>query len=244
MSKLIVIQHIEREGPGLFSKLAIEKGMSISIHRIDQGEEVPNPEKGDLLLILGGPMSVNDMNKPNFKWITKEIELIRHTIKNEIALIGVCLGAQLIAHALGGTIKPILFGDPPTKLAEIGWGKIKRSNTSLNKQFKSLDASNLYVLHWHGERVILPPCIDLIASSDRCKEQFFKLGNYTYGLQFHIETEPKDVYRWVKEDKRFIDDALGVHGQSIVLSQQKSYGDKSRRHRIDLLSEIFNSLFS
>ena len=104
MKKILVLQHIEREGPGLFLKIAEEKGFLPEIYNLSLGEKLPEAKKEDLILIMGGPMSVRDITNEKYFWLIEETEFIKSAIENKISIIGVCLGAQLIAHILGGKI--------------------------------------------------------------------------------------------------------------------------------------------
>ena len=112
------------------------------------------------------------------------------------------LGAQLLASAAGGDVEILKSGSPPKALPEIGWSQIFIDKS--NKDFKALFEEPFHVLHWHGDRILLPNKAELIASSARCKEQFFRIGNFAYGLQFHIETTGRMINNWIKEDKDFV----------------------------------------
>ena len=120
MSRLLVLQHIEREGPGLFRQIAEKKGISVCIFRLDLGDPLPELNNGDLLLVLGGPMGIRDIGNPNFPWLNKEVDLIKEALNQKIGMIGVCLGAQLLAYAAGGDVEVLEEGIPPKPLAEIG----------------------------------------------------------------------------------------------------------------------------
>ena len=176
--------------------------MKIEIIRLDLGNSLPKTNKDDLLLILGGPMGVKDIGSMNYPWLKAERDFIKSELKKKTRIIGVCLGAQLIANAAGGGIEILKYGSPPKPLPEIGWSPVffNESNNDLNKFYET----PFYVLHWHGDRILLPENAELIASSERCKEQFFKIGDLVYGLQFHIESSKEMTERWINEDKLFI----------------------------------------
>ena len=124
MSRVIVLQHIDREGPGLFSKIAIEHQKDVIIFRLDLGESIPNLVDTDLLLVMGGPMGVEDLKNPNYPWLKKEVEILKFALENKIRVIGICLGAQLLAYAAGGAVEPLMFGYPKTKTLEVGWAPV------------------------------------------------------------------------------------------------------------------------
>jgi len=240
MSRLLVLQHIEREGPGLFLQIAKTKGFSVCIFRLDLGDSLPELNNGDLLLVLGGPMGIRDIGNPNFPWLIKEVDLIKEALNQEIGIIGVCLGAQLLAYAAGGDVEVLKAGIPPQPLAEIGWHSVSSHVFKDDNKITTLLDEPFPVLHWHGDRILLPTLAELIASSCRCKEQLFKIGSLAYGIQFHVEIENEMVDRWIEEDKNFVLSALGRDGQSILRKQQIEYGDKTREARLDFLKTLID----
>ena len=125
-------------------------------------------------------------------------------------------------------------------MPEIGWSQVflKQSNKKLNKFCET----PFYVLHWHGDRILLPKNAELIASSKRCEEQFFKIGDSAYGLQFHIESTKEMTERWINEDKLFIKKGLGPKGQSILREEEKKFGEKTIKQRKLLINKLFNLL--
>jgi len=184
--RLLVLQHLEIEGPGLFEQFAKERNFKIEIIRLDNKNALPQTKNGDLILIMGGPMGVKDIGSDRYPWLKLERDFIKKELENERPIVGVCLGAQLLASAAGGDVEILKYGSPPKALPEIGWSQIFIDKS--NKDFKALFEDSFHVLHWHGDRILLPNKAVLIASSARCKEQFFRIGNFAYGLQFHIET--------------------------------------------------------
>ena len=97
-------------------------------------------------------------------------------------------------------------------------------------------------MHWHGDRILLPECAELLASSSRCEEQLFKIGPSAYGIQFHIEIENEMVYSWIKEDKKFIYSALGQYGHSFLKKQQAEYGNITLEARLKILNTLIDIL--
>ena len=240
MSRLLVLQHIEREGPGLFLQIAKKKGFSIFIFRLDLGDSLPELKNGDLLLVLGGPMGIRDIGNSNFPWLSKEVDLIKEALNREIGIIGVCLGAQLLAYAAGGDVEVLEAGIPPQPLPEIGWHTVSSNVFNEDDKITSLLGEPFPVLHWHGDRILLPTFAELIASSCRCKEQLFKIGSLAYGIQFHVEIDNEMVNRWIEEDKNFVLSALGSDGQSILKKQQREYGDKTLEARLEFLKTLID----
>jgi len=238
--RVLVLQHLEIEGPGLFEQFAKERDLKIEIIRLDNKNALPQTKKGDLILIMGGPMGVKDIGSDKYSWLKLERDFIRRELENKRPIIGVCLGAQLIASAAGGDVEILKYGYPPKELPEIGWSQIFIDKS--NSDFKAMFEEPFYVLHWHGDRILLPNKAVLIASSARCKEQFFRIGDYAYGLQFHIETTGTMINKWIKEDKEFVFKGLGSNGQEILREENKKYSDKTFLKRKLLINKLFELL--
>ena len=242
MKKLLVLQNIEREGPGLFLKIAKGKGFLPEIYNLSLGEKLPEANKEDLILIMGGPMSVRDINNEKYFWLREETEFIKRAIKNQISIIGVCLGAQLIAHVLGGKIERLKDKYNKENKPEIGWYDISSIGEKSNKKTSLRLEEPLKVLHWHGDRIILPHQAELLASSARCNEQLFKVGKFIYGLQFHVETEGLMIDDWIENDKKFIISGLGENGQDILKKQCKDYELTSINARVLFIEKLFDKI--
>ena len=240
MSRLLVLQHLEREGPGLFVQVAEAKGFSVCIFRLDLGDSLPELMNGDLLLVLGGPMGIRDIGDPKFSWLNKEVDLIKNALNHKIGIIGVCLGAQLLAYAAGGDVELLAEGISRKPLAEIGWDNIYPHVIDKNNKLTTILDKPFPVLHWHGDRILLPTTAELIASSCRCEEQLFQIGSLAYGIQFHVEVENEMVDWWIEDDKKFISSALGSDGQSILKKQQKVYGKKTLETRLEFLNTLID----
>ncbi len=238
MKKLSILQHIDREGPSLFLSIASELGIETSLIRVDLGDPIPQFNENCALLILGGPMGINDLKAHKYPWLDYEFMVIKAALRNRIPMIGICLGAQLIAYAAGGGITKLEFGEPPVGKSEIGWSEIRFDiPASLNKsplaKFKSME-----VLHWHSDRIILPPKATLIASSIACREQFYTLPHNVYGLQFHIEITNSDFLRWIDEDSQIAKSVYGINAKAILLDNNKMYINRSKNKRISLIRNL------
>ena len=240
MKRLLVLQHVEIEGPGLFEQIAKERDLKIEIIRLDKNDNLPQTKEGDLILIMGGPMGVKDIGSERYPWLKLERDFVKRELENKRPIIGVCLGAQFLASAAGGDVEILKYGSPPKALPEIGWSQLFINKS--NYEFKELFEEPFHVLHWHGDRILLPNKAVLIASSVRCKEQFFRIGEFAYGLQFHIEATESMIKELIKEDKEFIYRALGINGQKILREENRKYIDKTFLKRRLLISKLFNLL--
>ncbi len=173
------LQHVEFEGLGSIANWLTKGGYEITCTRFFDRAELPDPEAIDLLIIMGGPMSVND--EAEFPWLVAEKRFIREAIDSAVPVLGVCLGAQLIAAAAGARV----YRNP---VREIGWFPVYSipANDSSVFQFPP----QVKVFHWHGETFDLPERAIRIAKGDKCENQAFQLGRSVIGLQFHLETTP------------------------------------------------------
>jgi GMP synthase-like glutamine amidotransferase len=143
----------------------------------------------DALIVLGGAMSAND----DLAYLHSEIEHIGAAIRGGKPVLGVCLGAQLTARALGARVHR-----NPVK--EIGWGSVAFTPAAKRDAlFNGLDGFEM-MFQWHGETFDLPPGAELLATSSRCRHQAFRLGDRIYGLQFHLEATPAIIRQWCRED--------------------------------------------
>jgi len=242
MRRLLVLQHLERERPGLFVKIAEERGFTVCNFRLDLGDSFPVLRNGDLLLVLGGPMGIRDIGTSTYPWLIEEVALIKEALNQGVAIIGVCLGAQLLAYAAGGDVESLQEGLSHHSLAEIGWNNVFPQSLENMSKLTTLLSHPFPVLHWHGDRILLPNTAELIASSCRCKEQLFRIGSLAYGVQFHVEIDDQMVNTWITEDKKFITSALGGDGQFILKQQQKEFGHKTLNSRLEFLNNLFDLL--
>jgi GMP synthase (glutamine-hydrolysing) len=246
MTRLVVLQHLEREGPGLFAAEAARRGWPIRIVRLDLGDSLPQLEPDDLLLVLGGPMGVADLGDPAYPWLEGEVELLRHALARQQPLIGICLGSQLLALAAGGTAIPLQVGDPPRPLREVGFGAISwcvdpARDSAAALLLRGLAASEL-VLHWHGDRCLLPPQAELLASSLHCREQAFRIGARAVGLQFHVEVQPEQLELWLHDDRDYVVGALGPGGVERIRADAERWGAEVTRQGERLIANILDLL--
>lgn len=178
------IQHVPFEGLGSIEPWLAERGARVSVSRMFERPVLPRLDDLDFLIVMGGPMSVND--EKEHPWLRDEKRFIGDAVTAGLSVLGICLGAQLIASARGATVRP---GRQP----EIGWFPVERvSEQGTDALFPALPA-RAEVFHWHGETFDLPPGARHLARSEACENQAFALGTGVLGLQFHLETTPAGV---------------------------------------------------
>ncbi len=179
-------QHVPFEGPGIFRQALETRGYAVKTILVPS-EGLPR-EPGDFLLIMGGPMSVNDSDS----WITEELAFLQATLRKNIPILGICFGSQLLAKALGGSVVPgptFEIGMNPVSVTEEG------KNDPVFKQFPS----TLQVFQWHGEGIVLPQETKSLMASPNFPTQAFRVQDRCYGLLFHSEMEEAGIHALCRE---------------------------------------------
>ncbi|CAL95148.1 glutamine amidotransferase [Azoarcus olearius] len=189
MKKCIALRHVAFEDLGVFEPVLHQAGYQIDyrqagIDRIGAAEAA----EADLLVILGGPIGVYETEA--YPFVADEIELARARLASGKPLLGICLGAQLIAAAAGARVYP-----GPAK--EIGWSALTLSAAGRDSVLAPLGAPGVAVLHWHGDTFDLPEGATLLASTPLTPHQAFQLGEAVLALQFHPEADPAGIERWL-----------------------------------------------
>lgn len=184
MKPVAIFRHARTEGPGYCAEYLERRAIPWRLLCIDEGASVPaSPDAFSGLVFMGGPMSVND----DLPWIPSVLKLIRAAVGVQVPVLGHCLGGQLMARALGGTV-----GKNPVK--EIGWGRCDVPDDPVARQwFGDLRAFDPF--HWHGETFSLPEGATRILSSPYCANQAFALGPHL-GLQCHVEMTEELIEVW------------------------------------------------
>jgi GMP synthase-like glutamine amidotransferase len=169
------------------------------------------------------------------------VALLRQRLLLDLPVIGICLGAQLLAHAGGGTAVPLLVGDPPLLHREVGFGALHFTRNAEEEPVLRGLAPAEVVLHWHGDRLQLPAAATLLASTLPCPEQFFRLGTHAYGLQFHVEVTAVAFERWVSEDAAFVQSALGPDGAERLRTDATRWLSAATPTWRRLIDNLFNA---
>jgi GMP synthase (glutamine-hydrolysing) len=184
--RAVCLQHVPFEGPGAFTTALTARGVSLKRYLVPQ-DGLPN-DVGDLLIVMGGPMSVNDPDP----WIAQETEFIRSVILTGKPVIGVCLGSQFMAKSLGATVRS-------GRVLEIGMTPVTlTAEAKQDPVFRTLPES-FNVFEWHGEVFDLPKDCVPLAGSDIAPLQAFRYGAHAYGLLFHLEMEENGIESLCRE---------------------------------------------
>ena len=208
--RLHYFQHEPFEGLGLIEEWAISKSFSISSTHFYKNESLPRLENIDWLVIMGGSMSVND--EEQLPWLVAEKAFVKSAIDAGKVVLGICLGAQMIANVLGSKIYP-------NEKKEIGWFPIIWNPEALsNSKFKHIPPI-LNVLHWHGETYEMPKNALHLAESIACTNQGFLFKEKVIGLQFHLEFNDKSTEEMLRYCAHELKESLYVHSAEKIISQ-------------------------
>jgi len=178
----------------------VEHGYQLDVRALYRGDLVPSHlGQDELLVVMGGPMGVADLDNPQLPYLKREVELLRSCIEQDQPVLGVCLGSQLLAHAAGARVHQM--HDGRGRQYEVGWGAVRFRHETGDAVLRGLPLEG-HVLHWHGDTFELPAGAQHLASSALCANQAFRLGRQ-FGLQFHCEVTSDDVEAWLAADDGF-----------------------------------------
>ncbi len=230
MPKLLVFQHVAHEILGTLDPLLRNSGFRIKYVNFERYPYLqPSLDGYDGLIVLGGPMNVNEVDQyPNLE---NEVKLIGEAVQRDFPVLGICLGSQLLAKALGAMVARNLE-------KEIGWYDVSPTaegkTDPLMSNFKDVER----VFQWHGDTFELPKGTVHLAYSPLCQHQAFRYGDKVYGFQFHLEVDEPMVDRWldVPENKMEIEESNGVIDSDIIRSDTPLF--------IERLKELSKLVFS
>jgi GMP synthase-like glutamine amidotransferase len=207
MKKVLVFQHIQREHPSTITSYAKDHGIQLDVIELWKGTKIPNISNYEALIVLGGPMGVYD------EYPGKHDEI--HSIRNAVGIIptlGICLGAQLIAHVLGSNVYP--FEKEGKRIKEIGYYDLTLTDEGAASPLFANFPRTFQALQWHGDTYDHPQGAVPLVTADVCPQQAFARGN-TYGLQFHVEATPELVSDWIREDATWAYDGFEMDEEKL-----------------------------
>jgi GMP synthase (glutamine-hydrolysing) len=226
--RALVLQHIACEPPGVYEDVLVERGVEIARVELDEGDPLPTGETFDLIVAMGGPMSVND--EAELPWLRDEKDLIRSAVEAGTPFWGVCLGVQLLASALGAGVCPV-------EKPEVGVLPVRLTDDALADPIFAGLPRDFVTLQWHGDTFELPSGATLLASSRACENQAFRFRR-AYGVQFHLEVSGSMAEEW-SAVPAYAESLARVRGPGALQQLLAEYAE----HRDEVLS-IGRTLFA
>lgn len=214
MIRLHYFQHVPFEGLGSIGPWAEKTGCRSSASRFFEEPSLPVIENFDWLVVMGGPMGVHDTDL--YPWLAWEKEVIYQAIEQDKVVLGICLGAQLIADVLGAEVFP-------NAQREIGWFPVRKSAKSGSSALATIFPEQFEAFHWHGDTFFLPENAVHLGSSEACENQGFIYDERVVALQFHLETRPSDLTRLIDNCGDELHDSPYVQTPGEMLSEDRPF---------------------
>jgi GMP synthase (glutamine-hydrolysing) len=209
MKRLHYCQHVSFEGLGSIADWDEAAGFQISATRFFRNDPLPVVDDFEWLVIMGGPMNI--YAEEAHPWLRDEKKIIRQAIERGKTVLGICLGAQLIADVLGAAVKA-------NRNREIGWFPIYKTAAAQKVRVAAALPDKLPVLHWHGDTFDLPDGAVHLAKSDACDHQVFVFNQRVVALQFHLEATPQSLERLIRHCGSEIDGSPYVQDPAVMLA--------------------------
>lgn len=215
--RLLVVKHVEQEGPGYIAELFAADGWEIQITDLSCGAVLPH-DLDDIggIVIMGGPMNVYEEEAHPF--LKDEESFVRRALIDEVPVLGICLGAQLLAKTCGARITRSLK-------REIGWFTVTKTQEGLKDPLFRGNPQRMTVFQWHEDTFDVPDDGVLLATGRVCRNQAFRVGPNAYGIQFHIEVTPEMVEAWMRDEKGIDVNKIIRDGRKIL----ESFSDQGKR---------------
>ncbi len=222
-----ILQHAEWENIGELDKWLDSKNLTYSTTYLYKGEKLPN-QKVDFLIVMGGPMGIFD--DENYIWLKEEREFIKNTISSNAKVLGICLGSQFIADALGAKVYP-------GKEKEIGFFNISKA---IDHPITEKLPNSFEVFHWHGDTFETPKNAINLFSSEPTKNQGFIYDNRVIALQFHLEVGQKEINGFVENGISELIESKYIQHKDIIINHNFNFY-KSNSYLFYILDYIFNN---
>ena len=217
------LQHVPFEGLGAIETWAKIKGHDLSVTRLFAGGQLPEPDSFAMLVVMGGPMGIYD--EKEYPWLKREKLFLRRVMQTEKPVLGICLGAQLVADVLGAAVWS-------NKDKEIGWFPVNRAK-EVPENLHDILPLNQTVFHWHGDTFDLPAHAVLLYSSEACRNQGFVYNDRVVALQFHLETTKESAGQLVDNCRQELVAGTWIQTElQIVQGMEKNSGINQTMNRI------------
>ena len=224
------LQHVPFEGLNGMEPILKKKGHELSSTHLYNNQLLPLVQDIDWLIIMGGPMNIYE--EKLYPWLNREKQFIKEAINAGKIVLGICLGAQLVADALGAkTYK--------NKYQEIGWFNINKSSEAENTILSTAIPEQIEVFHWHGETFDIPEGAIALAKSEACENQGFIMGDRIVGLQFHLETTLISAQELIKNCRGQLDGSTYVQSENEILSNIQRFNNL--KHVMASVLEVLES---
>jgi GMP synthase-like glutamine amidotransferase len=252
MSGAVILQHVPFESPGRIVPVFRDFGIPCEVRHLYRGDEVPSDlDEIRVLVVLGGPMGVGDIGKPEYPFLAREVELLQRMVRFDRPVLGICLGAQLLAHAAGAKVYPNVHPpkspeESPTPAPEIGWGGVQFPFPGGTDPivFGLSDGSPMF--HWHFDTFDLPKLpppanpapppapppptgVLLLSSTRTCKNQAFRFKSRLIGFQYHFEQTPDGIEALLSERKQDAIQAIGEGAIEKIRSETTQFYPRHER---------------
>ncbi len=230
MRKILVFQHVAHELLGTLNPLLKDSGFRIRYVNFDRDPAArPSLDGYFGLVVLGGPMSVDQVDL--YPFLAVEVELVAEALQRGMPVLGICLGAQLLARALGADVRP-------HHSKEIGWYQINPTAAGADDPVFAGMSDTEHIFQWHGDTFDIPSGAVHLASSPDCENQAFRYGDTAYGFQFHLEVDRPMVERWltVPHNRQEITNLNGAIDPEQIRSDTLQHIDKLQRLSDDTFS--------
>lgn len=230
MRKILVFQHVAHELLGTLNPLLKDSGFRIRYVNFDRDPAArPSLDGYFGLVVLGGPMNVDQVDL--YPFLAVEVELVAEALQRGMPVLGICLGAQLLARALGADVRP-------HHSKEIGWYQINPTPAGADDPVFAGMSDTEHIFQWHGDTFDIPSGAVHLASSPDCENQAFRYGDTAYGFQFHLEVDRPMVERWltVPHNRQEITDLNGAIDPEQIRSDTLQHIDKLQRLSDDTFS--------
>lgn len=223
-----ILQHAAFEGPACISDWCSNARLTLTKTHLYQGDTLPDTDQVDMLIVLGGPMSVTETHK--YAWMKDELRFINECITQDKTVLGICLGAQLIARCLGATVTP-------SQNKEIGWFECQRHIALADHPLARILPEHFPAFHWHGETFSLPDGAAPLASSAACANQGFIYKNNVLALQFHLETSFGAATLLIKNSFDDLTEGPYIQSEENMLSKPERF-DQGQQRMYQLLDYL------